>query len=115
MKVEWKQGSILGFGGDQHETYELCMYSTSGGEEVPIYIQTSKYSVENELQVDGMLQYGMQEGILFYVLHDKSNKPFQHRFRTNSLQKLVYGGNSIMKSMTGVDLSWVAGDYLRDM
>ena len=115
VKVEWKQGSFLGFGGDQHETYVLCMYSAPGGEEIPVYIQTSKYSVESKLKVDGRLQYGMQDGVLFYVLHEKSNKPYQHRFRTNTLQKLAYAANSIVKLTKGVDLSWVAGDYLHDL
>ena len=115
VKVEWKQGSFLGIGGDQHETYVECIYSVPGGEEVPVYIQTSKYDVENKLQVNERLQYGMQDGVLFYVLHDKSNKPYQHRFRTNTLQKLAYAANSIVKLTKGVDLSWVAGDYLHDL
>ena len=115
VSVSWKQGSFMGFGGDMHETYVLCKYSAPSGEIVPVYIQTSKYNVSRELTVNSRLQYGMQDGVLFYVLHDKSNKPYQHRFRTNTLQKLAYAANTIVKLTKGVDLSWVAGDYLHDL
>ena len=54
--------------GDQHETYVLCMYSASGGEDIPVYILTSKYDMESKLQVDERLQYGMQDGVLFQVM-----------------------------------------------
>ena len=115
VKVEWKQGSFFGFGGDRSQNYILCTYSvSSAGGDVPVYIQ-SGYSVPQDLTVDGNLQFGMQEGVIFYVLHDKSQKPYQHRFRSNGLQKLAYAANAALKERAGVDLSWAAGDYLRDL
>ena len=57
----------------------------------------------------------MQEGVLFFVLHDKSQTPYQHRFKTNDLQKFAYAANEILKMARRIDLSWVAGDYLHDV
>lgn len=113
VKIQWKQGSFLGVGGDRTQTYRLCTYALSSGSEIPVYIQTN-YSVPDEMDIDSKLQYGMQEGVIFYVYHDKEQKPFQHRFRSNALQKFAYMANAITK-LKGIDLSWVAGDYLHDV
>ena len=112
--VSWKQGSFLGIGGDCSQEYRFCTYTTGNGTEVPVYIQKS-YDVPTKLTVNSQLQFGMQEGVLFYVFHDKSQTPYQHRFKTNDLQKAAYAANSILKMTKGVDLSWVAGDYLRNI
>ena len=39
VTVNWKQGSVLGFGGDRSQNYVLCDYTTSGGESIPVYVQ----------------------------------------------------------------------------
>lgn len=115
IKVEWKQGSFMGMGGDKAQTYKLCSYTlSSGSEEVPVYIQYN-YDVPKTMKIDSKLQYGMQEGVLFFVYHDKSQTPYQHRFRTSALQNFAYAANSVLKKVKGVDLSWLAGDYLRDV
>lgn len=115
VTVHWKQGSFIGFGGDRSQTYRLCTYSVSGASgDVPVYIQ-SGYSIPDNLTVDGSLQYGMQEGTIFYVFHDKSQTPYQHRFRSNGLQKLAYAANNKLKEKKGIDLSWAAGDYLHNL
>ena len=114
IKVEWKQGSFMGIGGDKMQAYKLCSYTLSSGSEVPVYIQCD-FDVPRTLTIGSKLQYGMQEGVLFFVYHDKSQTPYQHRFRTSSLQKFAYAGNAVLKMMKGVDLSWLAGDYLRDI
>ena len=36
-KIEWKQGSILGFGGDKSQSYTICIYKFHE-EDVPVYI-----------------------------------------------------------------------------
>ena len=113
VTVQWKQGSFMGIGGDCSQTYRLCTYAMSSGTDIPVYIQTS-YNVPDRMKIDSRLQYGMQEGVLFYVYHEKSQTPYQHRFRTNALQKFAYMVNSIAK-LRGADLSWVAGDYLHDV
>ena len=112
--VSWKQGSFLGFGGDCSQEYRFCTYTTPSGVQVAVYIQKS-FSVPQSLTVDSRLQFGMQEGVLFYVLHDTSQTPYQHRFKTNDLQKMAYAANSILKMTKGVDVSWIAGDYLRNI
>ena len=114
VTVSWKQGSFLGFGGDSKQDYALCKYNTSGGEPVAVFIQ-SGYDIQRKLTVNSSLQYGMQNGILFFVYHDKSQKPYQHRFMTNNLQKFAVFANELLKLARGVDLSWVAGDYLHDV
>ena len=112
--VSWKQGSFLGMGGDCSQEYRFCTYTTGSGTEVPVYIQKS-YTVPKKLTVDRELQFGMQEGVLFYVFHDKTQTPYQHRFKSNDLQKVAYAANSILKMTKGVDISWIAGDYLRNI
>ena len=114
VTVNWKQGSVLGFGGDRSQNYVLCDYTTSGGQSIPVYVQGG-YDIPRSLTVNSSLQYGMQEGVLFFVLHDKSQTPYQHRFTTTALQKFAYAANEILKMAKGVDLSWVVGDYLHDV
>ena len=114
VTVKWKQGSVLGFGGDRSQNYVLCDYTTSGGQSIPVYVQ-SGYNIPQSLTVNSSLQYGMLDSVLFFVLHDKSQTPFQHRFTTNALQNFAYAANEILKMAKGVDLSWVVGDYLHDV
>ena len=121
IKVSWKQGSLLGYGGDKSQYYYLCTYSYEG-HEVPVYVQAD-YTIKSNLTVDSSLQYGMQEGVVFYVYHNKSQTPYQHRFRTTTLQKFAYAMNALVniaakirtRGKANVDLSWIAGDYLRDI
>ena len=114
ITINWKQGSVLGFGGDRTQHYTLCEYNNSEGKSVPVYIQNG-YNIPQNLTVDSSLQYGMQEGVLFYVLHDKSQKPYQHRFRTSDLQNFGYAVNAGLKAALGIDLASVVGDYLHDI
>ena len=114
VTVSWKQGSFLGMGGDKSQNYWLYTYTRPTGTEIPVYIQAG-YDVPSRMTIDSNLQYGMQEGVIFFVYHDKSQTPYQHRFRTNTLQKFAYAANELTKMMKGVDLSWLAGDYLRDV
>lgn len=114
ITVNWKQGSFLGFGGDASQNYWLCDYETSGGQSIPVYIEAG-YDMPSKLRIDSSLQYGMQDGVLFFVYHDKSQTPYQHRFRCSDLQKFAYAANSVLKMAKGVDLSWVAGDYLHNV
>ena len=79
-----------------------------------MYIQSDR-NIPQKLKVDGNLQYGMQCRKVFFVLHDKEQKPYQHCFETNALQKLAYAANSLLVAGRGVDLSWAEGDYLHDV
>ncbi|KAG5851413.1 hypothetical protein ANANG_G00093110 [Anguilla anguilla] len=112
-KVEWKQGSFLGFGGDASQYYNECTYKMSGGCLIPVYIQ-SNFSKPNSFTVDSKCQYGMQNGVIFLVIHDKSQTPYQHRFMMNPTQEWVKSAHDLQKGYTRVDVSWIAGDYLRD-
>ena len=49
---------------------------------------------------------------MFFVYHDKSQKPYPQRFRCDGLQKFVYAANELLK-MAGMDISWIAGEYLK--
>ena len=114
VTVSWKQGSFVGFGGDRSQNYVLCDYSTSRGNSVPVYIQGG-YDIPQELVIDSRLQYGTQDNVLFFVYHDKSQTPYQERFRCNGLQKFVYAANDLLKLAKGIDVSWMAGNYLVDV
>lgn len=114
ITVHWKQGSLAGFGGDRSQNYVLCDYTTSNGNSVPVYIQGG-YDIPQELKIDSRLQYGTQDNVLFFVYHDKSQKPYQERFRCNGLQQFVYAANTVLKMAKGIDISWVVGNYLVDV
>lgn len=114
VTVSWKQGSFVGFGGDRSQNYVLCDYSTSRGNSVPVYIQGG-YDIPKELVIDSKLQYGTQDNVLFFVYHDKSQTPYQERFRCNGLQKFVYAANDLLKLAKGIDISWMAGNYLKNV
>ena len=113
LTIHWKQGSIAGFGGDRSRTYVLCEYATRNGYSVPIYIQEG-FEIKQNFTIDFRFQYGVQDDVLFFVYHDKSQKPYQERFRCNGLQKFVYAANELLK-MAGMDISWIAGNYLKDV
>ena len=111
--ITWKQGSILGVGGDRSQMYNLFAYETPQGGKVPVYIQDG-YDIPNKMVCHGRLQCGMNDGVFFLVYHDQEQKPFQHRFSQHVAEKELYQANDWLKS-TGVDgLSRIAGDYLRD-
>jgi len=114
VTVSWKQGSFVGFGGDRSQNYVLCDYSTSRGNSVPVYIQGG-YDIPQKLVIDSRLQYETQANVLFFVYHDKSQTPYQERFRCNGLQKFVYAANDLLKLAKGIDISWIAGDYLKNV
>ena len=114
ITISWKQGSVLGFGGDRSQSYVICDYHTSRGNSVPVYIQGG-YDIPQKLTIDSRLQYGTQDNVLFFVYHDKSQTPYQERFRCNALQKFYYAANDLLKVVKGVDISWVAGNYLVDV
>ena len=111
ITVRWKQGSLFGFGGDRSQYYVLCDYTTSLGNSVPVYIQRG-YDILQKLTIDSRLQYGTQDNVLFFVYHDKSQTPYQERFRCDGLQTFVYAANEVLKIGKGIDISWMAGNYL---
>lgn len=113
LTIHWKQASVAGFGGDKSQTYILCEYATRNGYSVPIYIQEG-YEMKQNFTIDFRFQYGTQDNVLFFVYHDKSQKPYQERFRCNGLEKFVYAANDLLK-MAGIDISWIAGHYLKDV
>ncbi|KAG5855213.1 hypothetical protein ANANG_G00046690 [Anguilla anguilla] len=112
-KVEWKQGSFIGFGGDRSQNYNECTYKMGEGVLIPVYIQSDR-SKPDRLKVDSKCQYGVQNGVIFLVIHDKSQTPYQHRFMMNPKQEWLKSAHDLQKQYTQVDMSWVAGDYLRD-
>lgn len=113
LTIHWKQGSIGGFGGNRSQTYVLCEYATSNENSVPIYIQEG-YDIKQYFTIYFRFQYGAQDSVLFFVYHDKSQKPYQERFRCDGLQKFVYAANELL-NMAGLDISWIAGEYLKDV
>ena len=115
ISISWKQGSFLGIGGDWSQSYSVYEYIGPNGSPVPVFIQ-SGWGVPESLTIDSSLQYGMNEGTFFLVLHDKSQAPYQHRFIKNFTQKALYAANALLKAKTGgmLDVAWIIGDYLHD-
>ena len=57
------------------------------------------------IKVDGRIQYGQnsEKTMRFLVLHDKSNKPFQHRFvNTSTLSTFASGAEMLAKQVDSV-------------
>ena len=113
MKLKSK-GETLGIKWQQefqkrHQSYTVCKY-TLNGKPVLVYIQKG-YDIPSRLTVDSSLQYGSQSEIVFFVYHDKSQKPYQHRFidgMSAEWLKDFFGGLDI-------DSSTFIGDYLHDV
>ena len=80
ITIHWKQGSVAGFGGDRSQTYVLCEYATHNDYSVPIYIQKG-YEIKQNFTIDFRFQDGAQDSVMFFVYHDKSQTPYQQRFR----------------------------------
>jgi len=116
VTVNWIQGGVLGLGGQRSLSYDLYNYSNPSGALCPVYIQ-SGWEAPQVLTLDDRVQFGCNKGIIFLVLHDKENTPYQHRFITKGMQENLYTANAALKQWTGgwVDLSWVKGDYLRNV
>ena len=110
VQVEWQQW----FSG-KSQNYTICEY-TLNGNPIPVYIQQG-YTIPDDLTVDSRLQYGSQSGIMFFVYHDKSQKPFQHRFRSTAMENIAKKGSDWLKKYTGgtFDASAYVGEYLHDV
>ena len=56
-QITWKQGSFLGYGGDQSQQYYECIYSLENSDEgkVPVFIQ-KEISPPDEMELDSNLQ-----------------------------------------------------------
>ena len=113
VTISWKQGNILGIKVDRSQTYNIFTYETPQGGKVPVYIQDG-YDSPDTIVCHKELQCGMNDDVFFLVYHDKEQKPLQHHFILNDIQKMLYQGNDWLKSMGVADLSWITGDYLRD-
>ena len=115
IKIEWKQGSFLGLGGDVSQDYNVYEYKSPNGAVVPVFIQKG-WDAPDTLTINNELQYGMAEGVFYLVFHDKSQTPFQHRFIQTIPQQALYTANNFLKQVTKgtLDLSWSFGEYLHD-
>ncbi|XP_071946983.1 uncharacterized protein [Antedon mediterranea] len=112
--IHWKQGSVFGFGGDRSQTYRECHYKMSNGKIIVVFVQ-SDWDIPKPLQLDSKLQYGLNNGNIFFVLHGKEQTPYQHRFEMNPMQTGLFYANEILKQIKGYDASWIAGDYLHNL
>ncbi|XP_072044195.1 uncharacterized protein [Amphiura filiformis] len=112
--VHWKQGSVLGIGGDRSQTYKECHYKIDGSGIVVVFVQ-SDWDIPKPLTLTNKLQYGLNNGNIFFVLHDKEQTPYQHRFEMNPMQTGLYYANELLKKIKGYDASWIAGDYLHNL
>ena len=110
VTVEWQQ-----FFFSRSQTYKVCEYTLSG-KPVLVYIQEG-YDTPQNLTMDSRLQYGIQSGTLFFVYHDKSQKPFQHRFKPTDFRDVAKMGSEWLKNYTGgvFDPAAYVGDYLHDV
>ena len=110
VTVEWQQ-----FFSSRSQTYKPCVYTLSENP-VVVYIQGG-YDIPEKLNVDSKLQYGIQSGILFFVYHDKSQKPFQHRFKSTTFEDVAKMGSEWLKKYIGgvFDPAAYVGEYLHDI
>ncbi|KAK1989896.1 hypothetical protein LX36DRAFT_460039 [Colletotrichum falcatum] len=118
ITVNWSQG-----GREQQEYYTPFHFQvTKGGSSSGIiFVQTNRHHaliqkairVEDYLsvQVDETFQYGdsSDQSKRFLVFHDKTNKPYQHRFVENPLT--VIAAKAVGKELVGL-VKPAFGDYL---
>ena len=116
LTINWKQGSFLGIGADHSQKYNRFNYETPHKALILLYIQHD-YDSPEKIVCNEKMQYGMNDGVFFMVLHDKSQTPYQHRFIQTDIQKNLYKANEILKNYSAnyVDMSWAAGDYLHTL
>jgi len=128
--IQWKQGSFFGIGGSKKQDYTLILSRGPGTEEEFIYVQDG-YPLDGLINVCD-LQYGSydldngRKGV-FFVYHDKSQKPYQKRFglKANGIDQTIldaidesidsatFPGTSSSSSFW--DFNWLFGDNLKDV
>ncbi|KAJ6648715.1 hypothetical protein Bhyg_03946 [Pseudolycoriella hygida] len=116
ITITYKHGSFFGFGGNHTNTYMVYVYKfDNSGETIHFFCQDTLNAPE-KLTISNELQYGLQNGNMFLVLHDKSRKIYQHRFvaSNNPLVVAAQQANQQLKNSIQVDLSAFVGDLLRD-
>ncbi|KAJ6636404.1 hypothetical protein Bhyg_14994 [Pseudolycoriella hygida] len=115
VSISWKQGSFLGFGGDETHIYKVYVYAFENGANILLFCQDSM-SAPHTMEINEPLQCGFQNGEMFLVLHDKKRTPYQFRFVQNKNIVAVWAvyGLKQLKNFGGYDFSWAAGDYLID-
>ena len=112
VQAEWQQ-----WFSQRSQSYNVCEYRTLNNNLITVYIQEG-YSIPENLPVDSRLQYGFQSGTLFFVYHDKSQKPYQHRFKSTTMGNIAEQGSSWLTQYikgTVFDLSAYVGEYMRDV
>ncbi|KIW92486.1 uncharacterized protein Z519_06333 [Cladophialophora bantiana CBS 173.52] len=115
----------------RNEDYWLCKYTVESGAE-KIYVQASKLEEFKQKKKDGKdftfvvddsFQYGQdkEKTKRFLVFHDKSNKPYQHRFVENTYTELGGKAADFLESLGFKDAGTVedvarrfAGDELHN-
>ena len=113
--ISWKQGSFCGVGGNKKQTYKLCIYKVSRkNKNILVYIEKDCKTPE-QMCVDAKLQYGMNNGILFLVYHNKRQMPNQDRFMSRPAEETVENSRQLQKHFTKYDSSWIPRDYLRNI
>lgn len=111
------------------QAYNLCTYNSELlGKNIPVFIQAERgkdptYTINNEFQ------FGVDGEVFFLVNHDKEHRGhgiYQWRFfkEAGGLSALKNVGEGILGAIGkaggeylgigAVDLSWIAGDPLRD-
>ena len=131
--IKWRQGKM-------REAEYVVVDASLGNNDVPLFIQSAKKgefldrcntSSDNDkickVKVDNRFQYGIDKNKenSFLVFHNKTNKPYQHRFFTEStIRRLISAAKSGSKGIgylpakafdkfLGGTKSFL-GDYLRD-
>jgi len=133
VTVNWKQGSFLGFGGDRSQKYQLMMFQIKGTKgEIVVFVQHDfVHRFQGTVKIDSSWQYGLNNGDIFFVVHDKEQTIYQHRFVQSETQKIFYTANKTLTSalaalaagaglgakstLSTFELGWVVGDYLHDV
>ncbi|XP_072022873.1 uncharacterized protein [Amphiura filiformis] len=112
--VRWKQDSFVGFGGDREQTYKECIYKTEKGN-VIVFVQ-SDFETRSRIAFDSGFQYGLTKAYqLFFVLHDKRQKPYQKRFQITPTSDTLLARYDKTNQPSALDVSWMFGKYLREL
>lgn len=129
VTIHYKYHSFLGFGGDHTAHYDLCTYNSELlGYPVPVFVLDA-FKHPESITINHDIQFGVDGQDFFIVSQDAARRKhgiYQWRFTQaagglKGLKSLGVAAEGIFGKIIGseagtgpIDLSWIAGDPLRD-
>jgi len=96
--ISWSQGQWVAIGTNRTECYQECIYTSTKGHKCTVFVAGNPPSSFNTNGYKGKLHMGIlnweKENAIgfFFVIHPADWKPYQHRFKTDSLTGMVKDG-----------------------